>query len=286
MLPVQVLGRENGIFRARIWLAAVMLLTTPLFHSESMAVWQGGQSKTIGSASAGIPKVELDREAALKVPIEQGRASYKEGRYQEAVAHFREALEQTKSLDPKLAGNVLIFTTDDALTWMGKCYLKLDQMENAQNTFASQLEWRKKYLPNDSSVAITLETLATLDIYQNNDAKAEDHLKQAITYIDEAIDHFKSSETYAPRDIVANDDRRLKSRLDLDLAELYTKQNRYDDALSACEKAFQIGDEFRADPRRQSEIVSTAIFVAQRANRPDELRLWEERNNVLKTKKD
>ena len=169
---------------------------------------------------------------------------------------------------------------------MGRSYLKLDQMESARSTFATQLESRKKNLPNDSSVADTLVTLATIDIRQNSDAKAEDDLKQAIAYIDEAIDHFKSSETYAPRDSVANDDRRLKSRLELDLAELYMKQNRYNDALSACETAFQIGDKFHADLRRQSEIVSLAIFVAQRANRPHELRLWEERNNILKTKKD
>jgi tetratricopeptide (TPR) repeat protein len=218
--------------------------------------------------------------------MQEGHDAYREAKYDQALSRFQEALKLTKSLDPKIAGNVLVFTTDDALAQIGNCYLQLHQLESAQSSFTALMEWRKQNLQYDSSVAVAFENLAVVDTMKNDFAKAGNHLKQGIAYIDDCINHFKSSDTYSPQDIVANDDRRLKSRLNLELANVYANLGKYDDALTAYEEAFQIANKFRAPPKAQTQIVSTAITVARLANRTDKLEMWEERNKTLEGKKE
>lgn len=286
MVSVQAIRLGKASLHRHVWLAGLLLLFEGLKQPPALAVVQEGQSKASSSASASIPKGELDIEAELKRVMQDGHNAYRAGKYDGALSRFQEALKLTKTLDPKIAGNVLIFTTDDALAQMGNCQLQLHQLEDAQSNFRALLEWRKQNLRYDSSVAVAFENLAVVDTMQNDFAKAGDHLKQGITYVDECISHFKSSDAYSPQDIVANDDRRLKSRLKLELANVYANQGKYDDALSACEEAFQIGDKFRSAPKAQLQIVSTAITVAKLANRADKVEMWEQRNKSLQEKKD
>ena len=281
------MGRMGrGYLHFLAWSAGLLLLIGGLAQPTVTPAIQGGQQKTGVTVSAGIPKEQLDREAELKRVMDEGREAHREKKYDLAISRFQEALELTKNLDRKNQEDARLWTTDDALTQISNCYLQLHQLEKAETSFTALLEFRKQNLTYDSSIAVALEDLAVVDVMQNNLSRGEDHLKQGIVYIGECINHFQRSDTYDPQDIVANDDRKLKARLHMELANLYAHQGKFDEALSAYEEAYQIGDKFKAEPKSQSAVVSNAISVAELANRPDKLKVWQGRNAALQVKKD
>jgi tetratricopeptide (TPR) repeat protein len=236
--------------------------------------------------SAGISKEQLNREAELKRVMDGARQAYREGKYDQAISGFQKALELTKNLDPKNEGYPRLWTTNDALAGIGNCYLQTHELEKAETDFTALLEFRKQNLSYDSSVGGAFENLAVVDAMQNKLASAEDRLKQAIDYVDECINHFKSSDAYAPQDIVANDDRKFKARLQMELANVYANQGKFDEAFSTYEVAFQTGDKFKAEPKSQLQIVNSAITAAGLAKRADILKVWQERNEALLVKQD
>jgi tetratricopeptide (TPR) repeat protein len=276
----------KGYFHCLGWPVGLLLLIEGLSQPIVTRAMQDGQSKTGSTVSAGIPKAELDREAELKRVMDEGREAYRERKYDQALSRFQEALELTKHLDSKNGGNVLLFTTSDALAQIGYCNIQLHQLEKAETNFTTLLEFRKQNLRYDSSVGGAFENLAVVEAMQNNLSGAEDRLKQAIAYMDECINHFKRSDAYDPQDIVANDDRKFKARLQMELANVYANRGKFDEAFSAYEEAFQIGDKFKAEPTSQIQIVNSAMSVAELAKRADKLKVWQDRNEALQAKKD
>jgi tetratricopeptide (TPR) repeat protein len=275
-----------GYFHYLAWPAGLLLLLEGLAQPNMTRAMQDGQSKTGTSVSAGIPKEELAREAELKKVMDGGREAYGTGKYNQAISSFQEALELTKNLDPKNEQYARLWTTDDALAQIGNCFLQLHQLEKAEADFKTLLEFRKQDLPYDSSVAGAYEDLAVVNVMQANFSSAEDRLKQGIAYADECISHFKHSDIYDPQDIVANGDRRLKARLQMELANVYSNHGKFDEALSAYEEAFQTGDKFKVEPKSQIQVVNNAINVAQLAKQTDKLKVWQDRSAALQIKKD
>jgi tetratricopeptide (TPR) repeat protein len=276
----------NGYFSCLAWPAGLLLLIEGLAQPLMMPAMQDGQSRTRSTVSAGIPKEQLDKEAELKKVMDDGRETYREKKYDQAMARFQKALELTKNLDPKSEEYARLWTTNDALAQIGNCYLQLHQFDKAEVDFTTLLEFRKQNLPYDSSVGGAFENLAVVDAMQNHFTSAEDHLKQGITYMDDCINHFKRSDTYDPQDIITNNDQKLKARLQMELANVYANERKFDEALSTYEEAFQIGDKFKAEPKSQIQIVSNAIGVAELANRGDQLKRWQDRNEALQGKKE
>jgi tetratricopeptide (TPR) repeat protein len=276
----------KGYFHFFGWAAGLILLFEGLAQPPKVPAIQGGQSKAPNTVSAGIPKEQLNREAALKRVMDDGRQAYREGRYDQAISRFQEALDLTKNLEPKGEGRIRLWTTNDALAQIGNAYLQLHQFEKAEANFTTLLEFRKQNLQYDSSVSGAFESLAAVAAMQNNFPSAEDHLKQGIAYIDECINRFKRSDTYDSQDIVANDDRKFKARLQMELANVCSNEGKFDEAFSAFEEAFQIGEKFKAEPKFQIQIVTSAINVAGLAKRADKLKVWQDREKALQVKKD
>jgi tetratricopeptide (TPR) repeat protein len=275
-----------GYFHCLAWPAGLLLLIEGLVQPPITHAWQDGQSKASSSVSAGISKEELAREKELKKVMDGGREASRAGKYDQAISIFQEALELTKNLDVKSAEDVRLWTTDDALAQVGNCHLQLHQLEKAEADFKTLLEFRKQNLPYDSSVAGAYESLAVVNVMQTNFASAEDRLKQGITYVDECISHFKHSDSYDSQDIVANGDRRLKARLQMELANVYSNDGKFDEALSAYEEAFQIGAKFKAEPNSQIQVVTNAINAATLSKQTDKLKVWQDRSAALQVKKD
>jgi tetratricopeptide (TPR) repeat protein len=238
------------------------------------------------TTSAGIPREELKKEAELKKVMDAGQEAYRQGKYDEAISRFQEALELARHLSGKDEEQVRLFTSDEALAKTGLSYLQLHQYERAEATFTTLLDLRKQNLPFDSSVSGALVDLAQVDVMEGNLSRAEAHLAEAVAYTKECVNHFKHSDAYDAQDIVANGDRRLLAQLHTYLGNVYANQGKFDQALAAYEEAFLIGDRFKADPKSQLQIVNSALSIAQLAKREDKCEVWRGRYKGLQEKND
>jgi tetratricopeptide (TPR) repeat protein len=238
------------------------------------------------TTSAGIPREELKKEADLKKVMDSGQEAYRQGKYEEAISRFQEALQLAKHLDGTDEEQVRLVTSDEALAKMGHCYLQLHRYDKAATTFTTLLDSREQNMPFDSSVSGALVELAAVDLMEGNFSRAEAHLAEAVAYTQACVDHFKHSDAYEARDIVANGDRRLLAQLHTYLGNVYADQGKFDQALAAYEEAFLIGDKFKADPKSQLQIVNSALSIAQLAKREDKLEIWQARYRALPVKND
>ncbi len=92
----------------------------------------------------------------------EGRFLYREGRYQAAIAEFRQAV----SLDPSYA---------DAYYWIANAYAKLDVWDQSMNAYKRCLQIRPSY-------ANAHAELAGIYIMKLKYTPAEGHLLQAVKY--------------------------------------------------------------------------------------------------------
>lgn len=269
-----------------VLLSGILLLCEASAPPSQESQTQGTTPKASSATSAGISKEELKKEAELKKAMEAARDAYSHGKYDEAIRGFEQALELAKHLDGADEEQVRLSATDEALAKTGLCYLQLRQSAKAKTAFMTLLDLRKQKMAFDSSVSGALLELAQIDVMESDFPQAEAHLAEAVAYIEGCINHFKRSDTYDARDIVANGDRRLLAQLHTYLGNIYANQRKFDQALAAYEEAFQIGDKFKADPKSQLQVVSGAMKIAEVANRPDKRQVWQSRYEVLQEKND
>ena len=276
----------KGNCRQLACLPVAILFATGHAWSLQASRTQSPPPKSSVNVSAHIPKEQLERETELKKLMDAGQEAFHQGKYEQAISLYQQALDFTKRLDPKEEGQILVMTTSHALADLGNSYLGLHQYSKAKTTFASLLEFGQKNLPFDSSVAGAFEDLAVVDGAQGNWPAAEDYLRRGIAYVEECVNHFKRSDTYNPQDIVANGDRRLEMRMLTEIGNVYANQSDFDAALSAYEVAFQIGDRFKADPESQRRVIDSAVRIAQLSRRNDQLNSWVNRSKALLAKID
>jgi tetratricopeptide (TPR) repeat protein len=275
---------ESCCFKHFTYLPATIFVMNGLAWSLQTSATQGVPPKTSTTVHARVPKEQLQREAELKKLMDAGLEAFGKGKYQEAILRFQEALEFTKRLDAKDEEYARLWTTNDALAKMGHSYLQLREYSRAATTYATLLEFRKRSTPFDSSVAAAYENLAVVYAMQGDWAGAQSNLRLGIAYLEDCINHFKTSDGYDPQDIVANGDRKHKARLLMELATVCANQGKFDDAFSSFEEAFQTGDRFKVEAKSLLEVTRGAVRVAELARRDDKLKIWTDREKALQAK--
>jgi tetratricopeptide (TPR) repeat protein len=142
---------------------------------------------------------------------------------------------------------------------IGNCLFKMKQFAEAEQTYIKAVDYADK---DDDSYAINYESIALCRMAQQQLDTAEEPLQKAVSLLGEQIQHLKKSDTYDPHDVVANDVRDSQDVALTYLAVLRFRQQRFSEAFSLLDRAYDQAIQFQAEIHTVELIVGTARAIA------------------------
>jgi tetratricopeptide (TPR) repeat protein len=142
---------------------------------------------------------------------------------------------------------------------IGNCLFKMKQFAEAEQTYIKAVDYADK---DDDSYPINYESIALCRMAQQQLDTVEEPLQKAVSLLGEQIQHFKKSDTYDPHDVVANDVRDSQDVALTYLAVLRFRQQRFSDAFSLLDQAYEQAIKFQARNQSVELIVGTARTIA------------------------
>ena len=161
---------------------------------------------------------------------------------------------------------------------LGNCYLGMSRFTEAEATFEKLFE----YLPlragtEESDYPLNLESIAMARIGQQRWKAAEESLQEAVSLWEGQIGRAVTSGSDSAQNERAN---RLRMSEDMALnlfAVVYFREQRYDEALVALERAYAQGVAFGAPPEVVEQIVSDGRAISIAAGNEDAIATWSKR---------
>ena len=142
---------------------------------------------------------------------------------------------------------------------IGNCLFKMKQFAEAEQTYLKAIDYAAK---DDSSYAIDYEQIALARMAQQQFDTAEEPLQKAVSLLGEEVERLKRSDTYSANDVVANDVRESQDIALSYLAALRFRQERYSDAFSLLDQAYDQAIKFQARLQTVQFIVGMARTIA------------------------
>jgi len=142
---------------------------------------------------------------------------------------------------------------------IGDCTFKAKEFAEAEQTYIKALDYADK---EDSSYAITFESIALCRMAEQRLEGAEAPLRKAVALLGEEITRLKKSDSYDADDIVTNDVRGDQDVALLYLAVLCFRQQRSSEALLLLDQAYEQATKFQARAQIIKLIVDTGRAIA------------------------
>ena len=160
---------------------------------------------------------------------------------------------------------------------IGDCIFEAKEYAEAEQTYIKAVDYADK---DDSSYAITFESIALCRMAQQHLESAEEPLRKAVSLLGDEITRLKKSDTYNADDIVTNDVRGSQDVALLYLAVLCFREERSSEALSLLDQAYGQAIKFQARAQIINRIVETGRAIATAVGDDGANATWTKRTPI------
>jgi tetratricopeptide (TPR) repeat protein len=157
---------------------------------------------------------------------------------------------------------------------IGDCTFKAKHYAEAEETYLKAVEYADK---DDSSYAINFESIALCRMAQQQISGAEEPMEKAVSLLGDEIQRLKMSDSYKKEDFVTNAVRMDQDTAMNYLAVLRFRQQRYPEAFTLLERAYDQAIKFQAPTHTVELIVGTAREIALAIGDDAENAIWMKR---------
>lgn len=219
---------------------------------------------------------EYNAEGPIETALDKASKTYARGDIENALIQYQSVVRMAEPLKYQETRGKYLST---AYGRIGDCYFKFKRYQEAERIYQQRFEYLRIW-PGilDSEYAQNYESIALVKIVQEQWHEAEGPLQQAISLLNQQIDHFKKSDDYDEQDVVANDVRGSQDTALNLLAVVCYHEGRYPDALTLLERAYLQGEKFHAPQATLKLIVDNGLEAAKAAGNLVAGAIWLKRS--------